>query len=155
MGSPNEGVGHVRKFLLIGIAVAACAAAMSSLAVGATGARCGTRYTKPCTGPIVTVRTPPVVCQKPGSSFALPSATLSSLPGLRKVVVTEGSKVIKTVTFKGRGPQQYSLKGLTLSTSGLHAGVHSVTITVTDVRGKKASRTLHFSVCAIVPPFTG
>jgi hypothetical protein len=127
---------------------------MSSLAFGAT-ARCGTRYTKPCTTPRLIVTPPPVVCHKKSTSFDLPTATLTSLPGIRRIVVTEGSKVIRSVSFKGRGPQQYSLGGVKISTAGLQPGVHAVTITVTDVRGKKVSRTLRFSVCAPAPVFTG
>jgi hypothetical protein len=145
----------VRKLLPIGIVAVVGAIAMSSLAFGATGARCGTRYTKPCTIPVVNIRTPPVVCHKKSTTFALPAATLTSLPGIRKIVVTEDGKVIKSVSFKGKGPQQFALRALRISTGGLKPGVHSVTITVTDVRGKKASRTVRFSVCAPVPVFTG
>jgi hypothetical protein len=146
----------VRKVLPIGIAAVVGAIAMSGVDSGATGKRCGTKYTKPCTIPSVNLRTPPVVCHKPSTSFDLPAATLTSLPGMRKIVVTEdGKKVLKSVSFKGQGPQQYSVSRLKISTAGLKSGVHSITITVTDVRGKKASRTVRFSVCASVPVFTG
>jgi hypothetical protein len=90
-----------------------------------------------------------------GSRYAVPNITFTSNAGIRRVKVSEGSKTLRTISFAGRGPTQFALKGLGVSTLGLSSGGHQLTVTVTDVRGKSASKTLRFSVCVSTPVFTG
>jgi hypothetical protein len=145
----------MRKFLFTIFLVGAVAVAASSFASGATVVRCGTKYTKACTKPAVAVKSLAVACHNTGAKFALPNVTFTSLPGIRSVRVQVGSKTVRLATFGGQGPQQYKLKGVSIQTAGLGSGVHTVTITVTDVKGKKVTRTLRFSICRSVPVFTG
>jgi hypothetical protein len=43
---------------------------------------------------------------------------------------------------------------VTVSTAGLAAGVHTITITVVPRKGRAFTKTLHFAVCAPPPPRT-
>lgn len=119
------------------------------------GKRCNTRYTPTCTKPHI--KTPPVSakCVSTGSSYKLPKLTFTSNAGIRRIQVREGASTVKLITFHGRGPTQYSLNGLIVHTVGLGSGGHAITVRVTDVRGKSASKTLRFSVCVATPVFTG
>lgn len=81
--------------------------------------------------------------------------TFTSNSGIRTIMVQEGGRTIKTVTFKGQGPTQYSINGLKVTSTGLKAGGHPVTVKITDIRGRSASKTLRFSVCVSTPVFTG
>lgn len=144
----------MRKVLSTLFIAGAFVLALTSLASGASGARCGTLYKPPCTKPTITVHSLPPACTKPGSTITLPNIKFSSNAGIRKVMVKLGSKVLKSKTFTGRGPTHYTIKGLKVSTKGLK-GAHTITISVKDINGRTASRTLRFRVCAVKPVFTG
>lgn len=146
----------MRKVLLITALAGALAVAIASIASGATGARCGTRYTKACTPPRFTIVLSPG-CHKAGGAVTLPATTFTSVAGIRRIDVTFNFAPLKTIRFSGSGPQQYTLRGLKVSTQGLKAGIYPVTVTITDVRNKVLTRTVRFSVCrpATKPIFTG
>lgn len=117
--------------------------------------RCNTKYTATCTPPKIVSKPVSPKCISTGTGFKLPSITFTSNAGIRKIQVREGGRTIKLITFKGQGQTQYKLNGLSLATRGLGSGGHPVTITVTDIRGRSASKTLRFSVCVATPVFTG
>lgn len=144
----------MRKGLLISTVAGALAIAVASIAVAATGARCGTRYTKACTPPKFTVVLSPG-CRKAGSSVSLPSTTFTSIAGIRSIAVSFAGRSLKTLSFTGRGPQQYTLKGVSIATTGFKPGIYPVTVTIKDVKGKVSTRTVRFSVCRPKPIFTG
>lgn len=144
----------MRKVLSTLLIAGAMLLALTSLASGASGKRCGTLYKPPCTKPTITVHSLPPACKAPGSTITLPNIKFSSNAGIRKVTVKLGSKILKTKTFSGQGPTHYTITGLKVSTKGLK-GSHTITISVKDINGKTASRTLRFKVCAIKPVFTG
>lgn len=145
----------MRKLLLTISVAAALVASAAGVAQGAgVTNRCGVKYHPSCTAPKVTSKTPSAACAQASTGYTLPNITFVSDAGIQKITITVNS-VVKTISFSGNGPTQYTLKALKLKTIGLVAGAHSVKITVTDVRGKSASKTLPFSVCAAKPVFTG
>lgn len=143
----------VRKALFISFVAGVLAVGVSSLASGAT-ARCNTRYTPACTGPVIGNATISAACRNRGTTIRLPNITFRSLPGIRTISVKVGSRKITSRTFKRPGPQRFTLRNVRINTAGFGSGVHRVTVTVTDVRGKKATRTLRFAICR-PPVFTG
>lgn len=150
------GVLAVAGFSAASIAVAAPSASSSAVAQ-----RCGTgQYEKKCTKPTFTYKAPSLKCQAPDAAFNVPTITFTSIAGLRKITVKLGGKTVKTVTFKGNGPTQYKLSGLTIATKGLGAGSHNVEVAAIDVKNKTTSSTMRFVVCkptpvATKPVFTG
>lgn len=134
---------------------AGVASASAVRAHGSTKKRCGTKYTPACTTPKITNKPVSPKCVDVGSTYVVPTITLTSNSGIRKVQVQEGSHSLKSVTFKGQGVTQYSIKSLGLSTTGLASGAHSLSVKVTDIRGRSASKTFHFSICVATPVFTG
>ncbi|MGH2842914.1 MAG: hypothetical protein ACRDKL_04935 [Solirubrobacteraceae bacterium] len=106
-------------------------------------------------------KAPRLQCVKAGVGFKLPTITLVSNAGIKNIKLELiPPKLLKLVKFKGEGRTQYKLKGVLIRTAGLQTGAHHVKVTVTDVRGKTASKTLRFSVCAkpakaTKPVFTG
>jgi len=141
--------------------VVACAVAAGATGVATaarphvSGSRCGTKYAPACTRPHI--KTPPVSakCVDTGNTYKLPNVTFTSNAGIRRIQVMAGSRVVKTISFSGRGPTQYKLHGLSVTTLGLGAGGHAITLRITDVKGRSASRTLRYSVCVSTPVFTG
>ena len=119
--------------------------------------RCGTKYTPACRPPLISNKTLSPQCVSAGPSVKLPTITFVSNAGIKKVQVLLGNppRTIKVVTFSGQGKTQFSLAGLNVSTTGLLAGGHSVSIKVTDIRSKTVSKTLHFTICTAKPVFTG
>lgn len=101
------------------------------------------------------INTPPSAkCVSTGSGYTLPKVSFTSDTGLRSVQVVEGARTLKTVTFK-KGVTQYTLNGVSVATLGLASGGHDVLLKVTDVKGRTASKTVHFTVCVSTPVFTG
>jgi hypothetical protein len=117
--------------------------------------RCGTKYRPACTAPKITNKPLSPTCVAAGAGYKLPTITFVSNTGIDRIQVSVAPKTIKLITFKGQGVTQYSLKGLTVPTTGLAAGGHELTVTVTDLLNKTASKTLRFSVCQAKPVFTG
>jgi hypothetical protein len=145
----------MRKVIVTVFTAGVLAVVVAGLASGATAARCGTLYTPACTPPTITTVPLTLVCHNAGATINLPTITVKSNSGIKKVSVTLGSKTIHSTTYSGRGPTTVTLSGLKIHTAGLSTGVHTITITTTDIRGKKAAHTLKFSICAPVPVFTG
>ena len=117
--------------------------------------RCGNKYTPACTKPKIKNRPLSAKCVSAGARYTLPNVTFTSNAGIRRIQVREGAKTLRTISFTGKGPTQFALKGLAVSTLGLKSGGQQLTVKVTDVRGKSASKTLRFSVCVSTPVFTG
>lgn len=141
--------------LMVAVAVIAGTASLASgaskPAAHAAAAKCGTLYTPTCTPPKAVVASD-AACRAAGATVNFPIA-LSSNSGLRKVTVTFAGKTIKSVTFSGNPTKKNLSVGV--HTKGLSAGIHSVTVKVTDVRGKSRSSVAHFSICQSKPVFTG
>jgi hypothetical protein len=151
---------ELRKAISALVVASAFVAGASGVANAATAhvqpTRCGTKYTPACTKPVITNKTPSPQCAKTGPSYKLPNFTFVSNAGLAKIeLVLDGSKVIKVVTFTGQGPTQDSLNGVSVPTTGLAAGEHTVTVTATDIAGKSSSKKLNFAICQAKPVFTG
>jgi ribosomal protein L28 len=106
------------------------------------------------TTPKIINNPPSAKCVSTGGSYTLPKITFTSNSGLRSVKVVEGARTLKTVSFKS-GVTQYTLNGVSVATLGLASGGHDVSLKVTDVKGRTASKTVHFTVCVSTPVFTG
>lgn len=149
----------LRKAISTVVVAVAFVAGASGVATAARShvstTRCGTKYTPACTKPKIKPKPVSPVCVSAGTRYAVPTITITSNAGIRKIQVTDAPKVIRTITFSGKGPTQFAIKGLGVSTLGLTAGGHLIIVTVTDVKGKSASKTLRFSVCVSTPVFTG
>ena len=141
--------------------VVACAFVAGASGVAEAGAthikskRCNTKYTPACAAPKIHSKSLPPQCVSAGPAVKLPTITFVSNAGIKKIQVMLGTRTIKVVTFSGQGKTQYSLKGLMVSTAGLLAGGHNVSVKVTDVTNKTASKSLRFSICQAKPVFTG
>ena len=151
----------VGALALCGLSTAAIAVAAPSASSSAAATRCGTgQYETKCTAPKFTYRAPSAKCQAVGTAVDVPKVTFTSNAGLRQITVKLGGKTVKQVSFKGKGPTQYILKGLKIPTNGLSSGSHSVLVSAKDVRSKTTTSTMHFVICkpkpvATKPVFTG
>jgi hypothetical protein len=149
----------LRKAISTVVVAVAFVAGASGVATAArmhvSTTRCGSKYTPACTKP--KIEHPPVSprCVSAGVRYALPTVTITSNAGIRRIQVTAAPKPVRTITFTGKGPTQFALKGLGVSTVGLSSGGHVIVFKVTDVKGKTASKTLRYSVCVSTPVFTG
>lgn len=150
----------MRKLLISLIAVSAVFAMTASLASSRTRApaahvtavvRCGGLYKPPCKKPTVITRSI-VSCQQTGKVLSFPISVHANA-GLKRAVVRQGGRTIKTKTFPGY-PTSASFSA-TVSTHGFGPGLFSLGVTVTDTRGKTASKTVHFTICRPQPVFTG
>jgi hypothetical protein len=157
--TPSQGGCELRK--AISTVVVACAFVAGASGVASASQkhvatrRCGTKYTATCTVPKITNKPVSAKCISTGAAYTLPSMTFTSNSGIKKIQITEGGRTIKVISFNGQGRTQYTIKSLRLSTAGLNAGGHPITVKVTDIRGRSASKTLRFSVCVATPVFTG
>jgi hypothetical protein len=131
----------------VGIASASGGGAHSAQA----GVTCDTLYTPPC-GPPSAVVVSKASCQKTGKTLHFP-IRLHAPAGLRKVLVTFRGKKIKTVTYQGK-PETKTLS-VTISTRGFKPALFTLTVKVTDVKGRTATRHAHFTICKPKPVFTG
>jgi hypothetical protein len=114
-------------------------------------ALCGTLYKPPCAPPSSVISSI-ASCRGAGTVIKMP-IRLHSNAGLKSVKVTLRGRTIKSLKFKGR-PTSKTLR-VSISTRGLKAGIYTVTVKVTDVRGVTRSRAAHFSICKPKPVFTG
>jgi hypothetical protein len=96
-----------------------------------------------------------VRCQRPGGSFKIPVISADANAGILEIKITVRSTP-RTVLDKhySNSPVHVVLRGVTISTVGLGRGVHTVTVTVIDTRGKRAVQVGHFAVCPPPPPIT-
>jgi hypothetical protein len=113
--------------------------------------RCGNKYTPACIKPAIKPNPAGTKCVSPGSSYKLPNVRFTSNAGIREIQIRQGSKILKTIKFKGQGPTQYTLKGLEVSTLRLAAGGHPLTVKITDIKGRSATKSLSFAVCSTTP----
>lgn len=120
-----------------------------------TAKRCGGTYGPSCTKPHIQNTPLKMGCVNVGSGYRLPVITFTSNAGIRDIQVRAGAKTLKSVTFSGQGPTQYSLKNFSFSTLGLQSGAQQVTLSVTDVKGRTVSKVLRYSICVATPVFTG
>jgi hypothetical protein len=150
----------MRKIVFSLVGAVAVLALTASLAVGASkgdprahasAPLCGTLYTPPCTAPTVVVKSI-VACKNTGTELHFP-ITVSGNAGLKSVTVKLGNKTIKTVKYTSR-PKHKSLT-VSVNTHGFKPGVYTLTVKVTDVRGKTHTRVVHFTICTPKPVFTG
>ena len=136
--------------LLLGGALAIGVVAASSAAT----VRCIHKLYCPGVHPVIVHKTPKG-CRALGKSFTLPDVKVSDRSGIKVITIKLGSKVIYTKTFSGRGPLTYTVHGLKVSTAGLHAGGHGITIYAKDFFGVSRTSSERFTVCAPKPVFTG
>jgi len=143
------------------VAVSALGAVSSASAAGTQHPqvgikKCGTgTYAVACTSPKVSTSSSlKPGCVNSGTSVKLPTFSFTANAGIKKITVTITKRTLKTVSPKGE-PTTYKLKNVAVPTVDLASGAHSVTVKVTDGKGKTASKTLHFSVCVAKPVFTG
>jgi hypothetical protein len=113
--------------------------------------RCGNKYTPACVKPTIKTNPASTKCVSPGVDYKLPSIKFTSNAGIREIQIREGSKVLKTVKFKGSGPTQYTLKGIEVTTLRLASGGHPLTVKITDIKGRSTTKSLSFAVCATTP----
>jgi hypothetical protein len=114
--------------------------------------KCGTLYKPPCRKPTIVVQSR-VACVKTGTILRFP-ITVRGNAGLRTVTVKLGSRTIRVVRFKNR-PTRRSFV-VAVNTRGSKPGIFTLTVRVTDVRGKSVTRRAHFLICKPKPPiFTG
>ena len=149
----------MRKAISILVVAGAFVAGASGLAVAAqthahahvSTTRCGNKYTPACVKPAIKPNPASTKCVSPGSNYTLPSVRFTSNAGIREIQIRQGAKVLKTIKFKGQGPTQYTLKGVEVSTLRLAAGGYPLTVKITDVKGKSATKSLSFTVCSTTP----
>jgi hypothetical protein len=96
-----------------------------------------------------------VSCRAKNSSFTLPAITVTSGNQIKRIQITLRStpRTIKIVNLPKKVYVKV-LRGVVVSTAGLAAGIHTITITTTPRKGRSFSKTLHFAVCAPPPPRT-
>lgn len=115
----------------------------------------GTTNTQYCQigPPIIVAPAVSAGCRSAGARFHVPTTAISSVAGISRIVVRLDGRKIKTVRLSSA--KSFTLKSITISTRGLRAGLHTVTITATDSGGRVSKRTLHFAICKPKPKFTG
>lgn len=156
----------MRKAITTLVVAGAVAAGISGVATAAaphvSTKKCGTKYTPACPPPKQnfakpTIKTPPVnaKCVNTGATYKLPTMSFKAPAGIRSIQVREGSKTVKTISFRGHKTTTYSLRNLVVHTLGLGAGGHALSVRITDAKGRSANKTLRFSVCVSTPVFTG
>jgi hypothetical protein len=147
-------------YTLIGAAVVVALGSASASGAGRIRCKVPPKHVPPsqrglyCENPTLHVALN-VKCQKPGTSFTFPAITASASAGIAEIKVTVHSTT-RTVFVKNytNSPLHVVLTGVTINTTGLATGVHTVTVTVTDTRGKSVSKVEHFAVCPPPPPIT-
>lgn len=114
----------------------------------------GTTNTQYCQigPPVISAKALAAACHAAGAQVHVPSATITSVAGLRTVTVTLDGKRIKRVKTSSK---KFTLKGITVSTRGLKAGLHTIVVTAVDGGGRTSRRVLHFAICKPKPKFTG
>jgi hypothetical protein len=97
-----------------------------------------------------------VACHKAGQRLKLPAITVKSNAGIRSItiILSSSPRTIRTFHFKGKGPLKKVIRGLTVNTTGLSTGLHTVTIVVKDVFGRTKRTVRRFTICP-PPVFTG
>ncbi len=149
----------MRKLVFSLVGVVAVLAMTASLATGATkrpaahlgAVKCGGLYQPPCVKPTIIVRSA-VACQQTGTVLRFP-IRLHSVAGLSRATVKVGGRTVKTVKFTG-SPTNRTIT-VRVSTRGQRPGLFTITVRVTDTRGKTATGRAHYTICRPAPVFTG
>ena len=149
----------MRKVIFALMGAVVVIGAMASLASGASRpphghaalVKCGTLYTPTCKAPSAVVASI-AACKAAGATVNFPIA-LSANAGIRNVAVKFRGKTIKSVSYSGQPTKKHLTAGV--HTAGLKPGIYSVSVKITDVRGKSKTSLAHFSVCEPKPVFTG
>jgi hypothetical protein len=147
-------------FMLMGAALVVALGSTSASGAGRIRCKVPPKHTPPsqrglyCQNPTVNVGLN-VSCRRPGTSFQMQTITASANAGVSRVQVIVRSTP-QTVFDKHypNSPLHVVINGVTISTAGLGTGPHTVTVIVTDARGKRVSKTVHFAVCPPPPPQT-
>lgn len=144
-------------YLLVGVAAAlAVTIGAVGIASGANTVKCGHLYQPDCTLPKITT-TISAVCHKEGSKITIPKIAITSNAGLKSIVVTLKGRSKPIKVYKNlHSATKKTVGGISINSKGLKPGSHTVTIKVTDTRGKTTTRVVHIAICVPKPPpFTG
>ena len=142
----------MRRLILSLVGSAAIVLGMASFATGSTVVRCRPSYCNQ--GPVVVQPPFGVGCIKAGHRLKLPTINVKSNAGIRSITIISDSRTIRTFHFKGKGPLKKVIRGLTINTTGLHTGLHTVTVVVKDTFGRTKRTVRRFTICP-PPVFTG
>lgn len=139
--------------LAAGIAVTIGAVGVAS---GADTVRCGGTYQTACTAPTIATAIS-TTCHKQGTKIHVPAITISASAGLKEIKITVKGRNKPVKVYKNlNSALRKTVGGITVNTSGLKPGAHTIYISVTDTRGKTVTKAYKIAVCAIKPPpFTG
>jgi len=136
----------MRKLILLLAGVVAVISVSATLASGAVP--CRTIYCQNTIGTNLNVS-----CRAKNSHFTLSPITVTSGNQIKRITITLRSTTVKVVNLPTKVYVK-TLRGVVVSTAGLAAGVHTITITVVPRKGRAFSRTLHFAVCTPPKPRT-
>ena len=158
----KEVVGLAGAAVLFALTVGAASGSPGVVGHEALGG-CGTLYTPPCPPSGTTATTTSITSSSPTTSITPsgPTTPITSCPhtgaflhfpftvhvlaGLRSVTVFLGKKQIKKITYKGKPKTKHF--SVTIRTSGDKPGVYTLTVKVTDARGKTTSKHVQFFIC--------
>jgi hypothetical protein len=144
--------------MLLGVAAAATMmVGAAGIASGANTVKCGGTYQPACAPPNIIPIVITTTCHKEGTTIHIPKFTVTAIAGIKTITISVKGRKKPVKTYKNlNSAQKKTIGGLTVSTAGLKPGAHTITIKVTDTRGKTFSRTLHIAICTPKPPpFTG
>jgi hypothetical protein len=144
-------------FMLLGVAAAiAVGVGAVGVASGASTVKCGGLYQPSCTNPTIAT-TISAKCHKVGSTIRLPAIVIKSNAGLKTISISlKGRKKPIKVYKNLNSATKKTVGGITINTKGLKPGAHTITIKVTDSRGKTVTKTVRIAICVPKPPpFTG
>jgi hypothetical protein len=141
----------MRKLLISLIAVSGLFAMTASLASSAPPQGKCAQNPIYCAPPAVSAASI-VNCEHAGTTLKFP-ITAHAQAGLKSAIVKFRSTTIKKKSFPHH-PNTARFTA-TLSTRGFRPGLFRLSTTITDTLGKKASRSVHFTICKPKPVFTG
>jgi Tfp pilus assembly protein PilX len=107
--------------------------------------------------PVLSAQALSAACRASAARVHIPATTITSVGGLKRVTVKLDGRTIKTVKISAKTSalNSFTLKNLSISTKGLKAGLHTVTVTAVDAAGRTARRVFRFTICKPKPKFTG
>ena len=142
-------------YVVTGVAAAlAITVGAVSVASGANNVKCGGLYQPTCSAPTIAAKIT-TRCHQAGTRVAVPSIAIKSTAGLKSITVLFGGSTIKKYKHLNASTAK-TLRGLSVSTTGLSPGAHKLTVKVVDTRGVKSTKTVRIAICtATAPPFTG
>lgn len=148
----------MRRVIQLALVMGLLTGVTAGIANGASSravVRCGHLYQPACRRPAVGPVMIAIKCHPVGTTVTIPPFSVSSNAGLTKVVITVAGRTRPIATYSNLGSTlSKRISGLKVNTRGLSSRTHVITIKVTDSRGKTATRTLRFAVCAVPKPIT-